>query len=207
MPGLEGVGGNPVPTLGCAEVEVGIAAEVYKTLVVFSSRKERPNFIIGADFWAAYGCDLSLRHKLFTVERDSVQCIPEWVRASHARLKLAQVELPPHAEVLVSCKATHSIKHFGTACTVAQPASNSWHYAEDGLVIGSSLVAPDKVIHHIPVMNLSDATQTLHEGTRLGDIFPVESLKHIQEMLWVNSDLSDWESDDEELTTSLPQAL
>ncbi len=49
-------------------------------------------------------------------------------------------------------------------------------------------------------MNLSDATRTLHEGTRLGDVFPVESLKHIQEMLWVDLDLSDWESDDEELT-------
>ena len=34
MPRLEGVGGNPVPTLGCAEVEVGIAAGVYKTPVV-----------------------------------------------------------------------------------------------------------------------------------------------------------------------------
>ncbi len=53
--------------------------------------------------------------------------------------------------------------------------------------------------HYIPVMNLSDATQTLHEGTRLGDAFPVESLKQVQEMLWVDSGLSDWDSDDEEL--------
>ncbi len=60
-------------------------------------------------------------------------------------------------------------------------------------------MAPAKATHDILVMNLSDATQTLHEGTRLGDIFPVESLKHVQEMLWVDSDLSDWESDDDEL--------
>ncbi len=83
---------------------------------------------------------------------------------------------------------------------MAQPASNSWRYAEDGLVIGSSLVAPDKATHHIPVMNLSDTTQTLPEGTRLGDIYPVESFKHVEEMLWVDSDLSDCESDDDELT-------
>ncbi len=76
MPGLEGVGGNPIPTLGSAEVEVGIAAGVYKALVVFSVRNERPNFIIGADFLPAYDCDLSLRHKLFTVEQDNVQYIP-----------------------------------------------------------------------------------------------------------------------------------
>ncbi len=50
-------------------------------------------------------------------------------------------------------------------------------------MIGSSLVAPEKAIHHIPVINLSDATRTLHEGTQLEDIFPVESLKHVQEML------------------------
>ena len=83
---------------------------------------------------------------------------------------------------------------------MAQPASNSWRYAEDGLVIGSSVVAPDKATDHIPVMNLSDTTRTLHERTRLGDIYPVQSFKHVQELLWVDSDLSDWESDDDELT-------
>ncbi len=51
-------GGNLVPILGCAEVEVGIAAGVYKTLVMVSAWKERPNFIIGADFLAARDCDL-----------------------------------------------------------------------------------------------------------------------------------------------------
>ncbi len=35
--------------------------------MVVSARKERPNFIIGADFLAAHDCDLSLRHNLFTV--------------------------------------------------------------------------------------------------------------------------------------------
>ncbi len=68
------------------------------------------------------------------------------------------------------------------SCAVAQPVSNSWHYAEDGLVIGLSLVAPDKGTHHIPVMNMSDTTLTLHEGTWLGDTYPVESFKHAQEM-------------------------
>ncbi len=81
---------------------------------------------------------------------------------------------------------------------MAQPAINSWRYAEDGLVIGSSLVA--QVTHHILLMNLLDATWTLDEETRLGDIYPVESFKHFHEMLWVDSDLSDWESDDNELT-------
>ncbi len=46
LPRLEGVDGNPVPTLGCAKVEVGITAGVYKTPVVVSARNERPNFII-----------------------------------------------------------------------------------------------------------------------------------------------------------------
>ena len=58
-------------------------------------------------------------------------------------------------------------------------------------------MAPDKATDHIPVINLSDTTWTLHEGTRVGDISPV---KHVQEMLRVDSDLSDWESDDDELT-------
>ncbi len=48
-------------------------------------------------------------------------------------------------------------------------------------------------------MNLSDTMWTLHERTWLGDVFPVELLKQVQEMLWVNSALFDWDSDDEEL--------
>ena len=48
-PHLEGVGGNPVPTLGHAEVDVGIRNGVYKGAVVISARRKRPNFIIGAN--------------------------------------------------------------------------------------------------------------------------------------------------------------
>ncbi len=107
------------------------------------------------------------------------------------------MELPPHTEVLVSCKAKQSIKHFGTACGVAQSASNSWQYAEDALVIGSTLMAPNKATHYILVMNQSNATRTLHEGTQL---FPVESLKQVQKRLCVYYDFSNWESDDEELS-------
>ncbi len=50
--------GNPDPTLGCAEVEVGIGSGVYKALVVVSARKEWADFIIGAGFLAAHDCDL-----------------------------------------------------------------------------------------------------------------------------------------------------
>ncbi len=100
MPRLEGVGGNPIPTLGCAKVEVGIAAGVYRTPVVVSARKERHNFIISADFLSTHDCDLSLRQKLFTVGQNSVRWLPERVRSSHARLKLARwVEQPPHSEI------------------------------------------------------------------------------------------------------------
>ena len=40
----------------------------------------------------------------------------------------------------------------------------------------------------------------MHKDNRLGEAFLVESLKQVQEMLWVDSDFSDWDSDDEELT-------
>ncbi len=81
-------GWESFPTLGCAKVEVGIAAGVYKTPVV-SARKERPNFIIGADFLA------TLREKLFKVREHKVECFPQRVRVSHVTLKLARrVELP-----------------------------------------------------------------------------------------------------------------
>ena len=126
-PQLEGVGGNPVPTLGHTMVGVGIGDGVYKATVVVSARKERPNFIIGADFMAAHNCDLSLRQKLFTIGEQKIQCIPENIRTNSAKLKVARrIQLPPQTEVLVSCKATPGIKYFGMPHAVAQPTNNSW---------------------------------------------------------------------------------
>ncbi len=92
--------------------------------------------------------------------------------------------------MLVSSRANKGTKSFGAACAVAQPANNNWQYAEDGLVIGSSLVVSNKATYYIWVMNLSDATRTLHEGTRLGEVFPVELIKQVPKLLWVDSDFS-----------------
>ncbi len=39
--------------------------------------------------------------------------------------------------------------------------------------------------HYIPAMEMSDVARTLHEGTRLGNVFPFDSLKPVLEMLWV----------------------
>ncbi len=56
-----------------------------------SARKERPNFIIWADFLATHNCDMSLRHKIFTVGGGggSIECMLQQSRVTHARLKLA----------------------------------------------------------------------------------------------------------------------
>ena len=175
---LKGVGGNPVPTLGHADVQVGIGEGMYKATVVVSARRERPNYIIGADFLATHNFDLSLRQKLFTIGKQEIQCIPENIRANYAKLKVArQIQLPPQTEVMVSCKATKGVKYFGTPNAVTQPAESSWKYAKDGLVIGSSLTASDSQIHYLPVMNLSDAAHALYTGARIGEVYPVTSLK------------------------------
>ncbi len=68
MPWLEGVGGNPVPTLGSTEVDVDIGTGMYKATVMVRAWRERPNFIIGADYLSTHDCDLSLREKLFLIE-------------------------------------------------------------------------------------------------------------------------------------------
>ena len=70
---------NPVTTLGHVEVEVGIGTGVYKAEGIVSARRERPNFIIGANFLAAHNCDLSLHKNIFTIGEQGVHCIPEGV--------------------------------------------------------------------------------------------------------------------------------
>ncbi len=83
---------------------------------------------------------------------------------NHAELKLARrVELPPHTEVLVSCKAGQGTKYFVVQHMVAHHSANSWRYTEDGLVIGSSLLVRDSETHCIPAMNFSDMSQTLYQ--------------------------------------------
>ncbi len=91
---------------------------------------------------------------------------------------------------------SENCKYPGMSCTIVLPTNNSCLYAEGGQATGSSLVAPGTVTHYIPVMNQFDATWTSYEGTRLVDVFPVKSLKTVQEMLWVEPQLSDWESDE-----------
>ncbi len=204
MPRPEGVGGNPVPTLSSTEVGVDIGVATYKATVMVSARRERPNFIIGANFLSSHDCDLSLCENFFLIGEQKIECIPEKARVKHAKVKLARrVKLPPCTEVLVSCKAGQGTKYFGTSHMVAQPSGKSLHYAEDGLVIGSSLLARNSETHCIPVMNLSDAPRTLLPGARIGDVYPVTSLKQAHEVLEVDPQSTDWDSkfdsDDEEL--------
>ncbi len=157
-PQLEGIGGNPILTLGHTDVQV-------QGRSCCKCQTGRPNFIIGADFLAAHNCGLSLCQKLFTIGKQEMHFIPENIRANHAKLKVARrLQLPPQTEVLVSCKATKGIKYFGTPNAVAQPADNSWRYVEDVLVIGSSLTASDSEIQYLPVMNLSDAVVLCTRG-------------------------------------------
>ncbi len=172
---------------------------MYKATVVVSARRERSNFIIGANFLAAHNCDLSLHQKLFTIRKQEIQCIPENIRANHAKLKVARrIQLPLQTEVLVNCKATKGIKYFGMPNAVVQPADHSWRYAEAGLVIRSSLTASESEIHYLPVMNLSDAPCTLYTGARIREVYPVTSLKQAQEMLQVDPQLADWDSDSDD---------
>ena len=80
-------------------------------------------------------------------------------------------------------------------------SDNSCHYAKDGLVIGLSLVVQDSETQCIPVMNLSDTPHALYPGTRIGDMYPITSLKQAQEVLQADPQLSVWDSnsEDEEL--------
>ena len=89
-----GVGFQSCSTLGHANVQIGIRDGVYKATFVVSARRERPNVILGADFLAAHNCDLSLRQTLFTIGKQEIQCIPENIRANHAKLKVFELDLP-----------------------------------------------------------------------------------------------------------------
>ena len=96
--------------------------------------------------------------------------MPEPGRVATAGLKTARrVELPARTEVIVPCKPTRTSSWLQWSAAVAQPCSNQWRYAEDGLEIGSTLKIPDQTETVIPVMNLTDEPRTLYRGSRIGE--------------------------------------
>ncbi len=104
-----------------------------------------------------------MRKQQFQVGDRQVRCVPESSRGATAGLKMARrVELPARTEVIVPCKPMRASSWLQWSAAVAQPCSNQWRYAEDGLVIGSALKTPDQTETVIPVMNLIDEPRTLY---------------------------------------------
>ncbi len=81
-----------------------------------------------------------MRRQQFQVGDREVRCVLEPGRLSTAGLKTARrVELPARTEVIVPCKPTRASSWLHRSVAVAQPCSNQWRYAEDGLVRGPAL--------------------------------------------------------------------
>ncbi len=117
-----------------------------------------------------------------------MRCVPQPGRGATAGLKTARrVELPARTEVIVPCKPTHASSWLQRSAAVAQPCSNQWCYAEDGLVIGSALKTPDQLQTVIPVMNLTDEPHTLYRGTRIGEAHAVTKYDRVEGQLPIMS--------------------
>ncbi len=137
---------------------------------------------------------------LFQVWDRQVRCVPEPARVVKAGLKIVQlVELPARPEVIVPCKPTHASSWLQRTTAVAQPWSNQWRYAEDGIVIGSALKTPDQLETVIPVMNLTDEPRTLYRGTRIGEAHVITQCDRVEGILPMSTQDSEdsKESDDE----------
>ncbi len=181
---LEVIGGGTVPTFGTARVQIGIAGGSYEEEVVVSENRENPNCILGSDFFCQYDCEMSMRKQQFQVGDRQVRCVPEPEHVIKAGLKITRrVELPARTEVIVPCKATHGFSWLRRTAAVAQPCSNQWRYAEDGIVIGSALKTPDQSETMIPVMNLTDEPRTLYRGTRIGEAHVITKCDRLEGML------------------------
>ncbi len=110
--------------------------------------------------------------------------MPEPEHVVKTGLKIAQrVELPAGTEVIVPCKPTHASSWLQRTAAVAQPCSNQWRYAEDGIVIGSALKTPDQPETVIPLMNLTDEPRTLFRGTRIGEAHVITKSDTMEGML------------------------
>ncbi len=141
-----------------------------------------------------------MRKQQFQVADRQVRCVPEPERVVKTGLKIARrVELPARTEVIVPCKPTHASSWLQKTAAVAQPCSNQWRYAEDGIVIGSALKTPDQPETVIPVMNLTDEPRTLYRGTRIGEAHVITKCDNMEGMLPVTTcDFEDSEDSEDE---------
>ncbi len=197
---LEVIGGGAAPTLGTATVRIGIAGGTYEQEVVVSANRENPNCILGCDFFCQHDCELSMRKQQFHVGDQQVRCVSEPEHVVKTGLKIARrVELSARTEVIVPCKPTHASNWLQKTAGVAQPCSNQWRYAEDGIVIGSALKTPDQPETVIPVMNLTDEPRTLYRGTQIGEAHVITKCDNVEAMLPVTAcDLEDSEDSEDE---------
>ena len=104
-----------------------------------------------------------MRKQQFQVGDRQIRCVPEPEHVVKAGSKIARrVELPARTEVIVPCKPTHVSSWLQRNVALAQPCSNQWRYAENGIVVGSALKTPDQSETVIPVMNLTNELRTLY---------------------------------------------
>ncbi len=197
---LEVIGGGAAPTLGTATVQIGIAGGTYEQEVLVSANRENSNCILGSDFFCQRDCELSRRRQQFQVGDRQVRCIPGPERVVQTHLKIARrVELPARTEVIVPCKPTHASSWLQKTAAVAQPCSNQWRYAEDGIVIGSALKTPDQPETVIPVMNLTDEPRTLYRGTHIVEAHVITKCDNVEGMLPMTTcDFEDSEDSEDE---------
>ncbi len=135
----------------------------------------------------------------FQVGDHEVRCVPESGRVSTAGLKTARrVELPARTEVIVPCKPTRASSWLHHSAAVAQPCSNQWRYAEDGLVIGSVLKTPDQTETVIPVMNVTDEPHTLYRCTRICEAHAITKCDRVEGLLPAVSRYGDDSEDSED---------
>ncbi len=194
------IGGGAAPTLGTATVQIGISGGTYEQEVVVSANRENPNCILGSDFFCQHDCELSMRKQQFQVGDRQVRCIPEPERVVKTGLKIARrVELPARTEVIAPCKPTHASSWLQRTAAVAQPCSNQWRYAEDGIVIGSALKTPDQPETVIPVMNLTDEPRTLYRDTRIREAHVITKCDNMEGKLPMTTcDFEDSEDSEDE---------
>ncbi len=125
-----------------------------------------------------------MRRQQFQVGDRQVHCVPEPAQATTAGLKMPhRVEWPARTEVIVLCKPTRASSWLCLSAAVAQPWSNQWHSAEEGIVIESALKTNDQAETVIPTMNLTDEPHTLYRGTRISEAHVITKCDRVEGLL------------------------
>jgi hypothetical protein len=173
-PMINGIGGHSMRAIGILTVSVKIGDKEWPIDMVVQPGDEIVGCLLGFDFFAKYGCSLSMKDGSFEIEGERFKLGDENKHDMYARVRVENsVVIPPKTEIVITGVADGKIRQFpGVHCS-AEPAYYAKELSQIGLIVGGTLFFNGIKHVPIPLINPTDSPVTIQKGRTIAIALPV----------------------------------